>query len=82
MLDSWLQCGLAWLPGSVVCVYMYSLYLVGGCGIYRSVSGGLTDYNLYRLSCAFYKWDRVELAVYSLYMSWLAIYSIGGVGDM
>ena len=56
--------------------------IVGGCGIYRSGSGGLTDYNLYSLSCAIYKWDRVELAVYSLYMSWLAIYSVGRVGDM
>jgi hypothetical protein len=61
---------------------MYSLCLVGGCGIYRSGSGKLTSYNLYRLSCAIYKWDRVELAAYSLYMSWLAIYSMGGVEDM
>jgi hypothetical protein len=48
---------------------MYSLCMVGGCGIYRSGLSRLTSYSLYRLSCAIYKWDRVMLVVYSLYMS-------------
>ena len=48
---------------------MYSLCMVGSGGIYRCNLSWLTGYSLYRLSCAIYKWDRVELAAYSLYMS-------------
>ena len=47
---------------------MYSLCMVGSGGIYRYSLSWLTSYSLYRLSCAIYKLDRVELVVYSLYM--------------
>ena len=61
---------------------MYSLCMVGSGGIYRGSLRRLTSYSLYRLSCAIYMLDRVELVVYILYMGWLAIYIRSEVGDM
>ena len=61
---------------------MYSLCMVGSGGIYRCKLSWLTSYSLYRLSCAIYMLNRVELVVYSLYMDLLAIYIRSGVGDM
>ena len=56
--------------------------MVGSGDINRYGLSWLTSYSLYRLSCAIYMLDRVELVVYILYMDWLAIYIRSEVGDM
>ena len=58
-----------------------SLYSVGCCVMYMSGWGLVID-SIYRLGCFIYSYYRALLLLYSMNMIWLAIYSVGRVGDM
>ena len=62
-------------------VSLYSLCVTGCCGMHR-VGWWLTIYSMYSLSCGIYRDYRALLVLYSMNRSELAIYRVGGVGDM
>ena len=60
---------------------MYRLCVAGCGGMYR-VGWWLAIYSMYSLSCGIYRDYRALLVLYSMNRSRLAIYRVGGVGDM
>ena len=62
-------------------VALYSLYSVGCCVMYMSGWGLVID-SIYRLGCVIDSYYRALLLFYNMNMIWLAIYSVGRVGDM
>ena len=63
-------------------VAWYRLYSVGGCVMYMSGWWLVID-SIYRLGCVIDSYYRTLLFFwYNMDMIWLAIYSVGRVGDM
>ena len=63
-------------------VALYSLYSVGCCVMYMSGWWLVID-SIYRLGCVIDSYYRALLFLwYNMDMIWLAIYSVGRVGDM
>ena len=62
-------------------VALYSLCVAGYCGMHR-VGWWLTIYSMYSWSCGIYREYRALLVLYNMNRSELAIYRVGGVGDM
>ena len=62
-------------------VFMCGLALNGGCVLYR-VGWLLVGYRIYRWIGGIYRIYSALLGMYSLDRSRLAIYRVGGVGDM
>ena len=63
------------------CVDLYRLLLAGYGGMYK-VGWWLAIYSVYSWGCGIYRDYRALLVVYSINRSRLAIYRVGGVGDM
>ena len=62
------------------CVDLYKLLVAGG-GMYK-VGWRLAIYNMCSWGCGIYSGYRAFLVLYSMDRSRLAIYRVGGVGDM
>ena len=61
---------------------MYSLF-IGGCrDMYRGGLLWVAIYSMYGWSCVIYRYYRAWVVLYSMDRSRLAIYRVGGVGDM
>ena len=62
-------------------VDLYRLWVAGYVGMYK-VEWWLAIYSVYSWGCGIYRDYRPLLVLYSMNRSRLAIYRVGGVGDM
>ena len=68
-----------WSGGGLL---FYSLCIAGCRGMHRDGRVLVAFYNMYSWSCVIYRDYRALLVLYSMNRSGLAIYRVGGVGDM
>ena len=76
------EVGCGWRVGVGQWANMYSL-LIGECrDMYRDGLLWVAIYSMCGWSCVFYRYYKAWVVLYSMDMSRLAIYRVGGVGDM